>query len=58
MPHPRQLLADLYYESVLKGKVLDIADGGPKGAVAVVKVEGLDTPVIVPVKALELIGAG
>ena len=49
LPEPQQLLAVLHGEDLLQGKVLEISEGaGVTPAYAVVEVEGLEHPVIVP----------
>jgi hypothetical protein len=53
IPDAQMLLLELYGDDLLQGKVLDISDSGsPEGAFAVVKVEGLEQPVIVPVERI------
>lgn len=51
-PDPQQVINDLYSDAVVEGRVIDLSDGGPRGLVAVVSVEGLATPVIVAVDRL------
>jgi hypothetical protein len=50
MPGPEQLLAELHGNDLLRGKVIGLSDSGAeKDAFAVVEVEGLKHPVVVPV---------
>jgi len=50
LPDPKELLAGLYGNELLRGKVIDLSDSGKEeGAFAVVQVEGVQDPVIVPV---------
>jgi hypothetical protein len=52
-PDSAQVLFDLHGADLLEGKVADLSDNGPlKDAFAVIEVEGLDQPVIVPVDRL------
>jgi hypothetical protein len=52
-PDPEQVLFDLHGADLLEGKVADLSDNGSlKEAFAVIEVEGLDQPVIVPVDRL------
>ena len=52
-PDPAQVLSDLHGEDLLTGKVLDLSDSGmQKDAFAVVEVDGIEEPVIVPVERI------
>jgi len=49
-PDPEKVLTDLYGNNLLQGKVVDVSDSGPaQSPFAVVAVEGLENPVVVPV---------
>jgi hypothetical protein len=49
-PDRERLLVDLYGNNILQGRVVDVSEGGPpQGSFAVVSVEGLEKPVVVPV---------
>jgi hypothetical protein len=49
IPDPLKILTDLHGGDILQGKVIDLSDNGTeKEAFMVVKVEGIDQPVIVP----------
>lgn len=51
VPEPVQILMELHGKNQLKGKVIDVSDAGfQEEAYAVVEVEGLSQPVVVPVK--------
>lgn len=51
VPEPVQILMELHGEDQLQGKVIDVSDAGfQEEAYAVVEVEGLSQPVVVPVK--------
>jgi predicted ribosome quality control (RQC) complex YloA/Tae2 family protein len=53
LPDPKEVLFDLHGADQLEGKVADLSDNGPlREAFAVIEVEGLDQPVIVPVDRL------
>jgi hypothetical protein len=53
MPDPEQLLIEMHGNDVLEGKVIDLSDSGmEEEAFAVVEVEGLKQPVIVPVERI------
>jgi hypothetical protein len=53
IPDPEVLLMELHSNDVLQGRVLDLSDAGvQQGAFAVVEVEGLRQPVIVPVSRI------
>lgn len=50
-PEPAQILMKLHGKDFLHGKIIDVSDsGGLKEAFAVVEVEGLWQPVVVPMK--------
>ena len=52
-PDPTKVLTDLHGNDILTGKVLDLSDSGmQKDAFIVVKVEGIEEPVIVPVERI------
>jgi hypothetical protein len=52
-PDPTQVLVDLHGDDLLEGKVLDRSDSGiRKDAFAVVQVEGIAEPVIVPAERI------
>ncbi len=49
IPEPQQLLVTLHGEDLLQGRVIEISEGaGMTQSYAVVEVEGLKHPVIVP----------
>jgi hypothetical protein len=51
IPEPAQILMQLHGNDLLQGKIIDISDtGGKEDAYAVVEVEGLPQPVVVPVR--------
>ncbi|HKS28215.1 MAG TPA: hypothetical protein VJS44_10365 [Pyrinomonadaceae bacterium] len=53
IPDPRALLWELHADDLLKGRVIDLSDSGPQEDVfAVIEVEGIKQPVIVPVKEI------
>jgi hypothetical protein len=53
LPDPQELLTALYGNELLKGKVIDLSDSGTEeGMFAVVEVEGVQHPLIVPVKRI------
>ncbi len=53
IPDPEKLLVSLYGDDILQGRVVDLSDsGGEKEAYAVVKVERIDKPLIVPVRRI------
>jgi hypothetical protein len=52
-PEPAELLQALHGCDVLEGEVLDLSDGGlDPAAYAVIRVERLERPVVVPVERL------
>jgi hypothetical protein len=53
IPDPEKLLIELYGNDLVQGKVIDLSDSGAQqGSFAVVQVEGLEQPVIVPVERI------
>jgi hypothetical protein len=53
IPDPEKLLVELYGDDLVQGKVIDLSDSGmQQGSFAVVQVEGLEQPVIVPVERI------
>jgi hypothetical protein len=49
-PEAAQVLSELHGEDLLTGRVIDLSDSGmQKEAFAVVEVDGVEEPVIVPV---------
>ena len=51
IPEPKELSIALHGDDVLQGKVVDLSDSGTQElSYAVVEVEGVEQPVIVPVK--------
>jgi hypothetical protein len=53
LPSPQELLFTLHGDCILQGQIIDYSDGGAGGTTyAVVAVEGLEQPVIVPVEKL------
>lgn len=49
VPEPGQILAELHGQDLLQGRVIDLSDRGAERSVfAVVEVEGLSKPVVVP----------
>jgi hypothetical protein len=53
IPDPEKLLIQLYGDDLIQGKVIDLSDSGTQqGRFAVVQVEGLEQPVIVPVERI------
>jgi hypothetical protein len=51
IPEPLQILIELHGEDQLEGRVIDLSDAGvPEESFAVIEVQGLSQPVIVPVK--------
>jgi hypothetical protein len=50
VPEPVQILMELHGKDQLEGKVVDVSDAGiQEEAFAVVEVQGLSQPVVVPV---------
>jgi len=53
VPDPRAVLVELYGNDLLQGRVLDVSDSGARQeAFAVVRVDGLEQPVIVPIERI------
>lgn len=53
LPDPQQILLEIHGNDLVKGKVADLSDYGmQRDAFAVIEVEGLNQPVIVPVDRL------
>jgi hypothetical protein len=53
IPDPEKLLMSLYGKNLLQGKVVDLSDSAAhRGLVAVVQVEELAEPVIVPLERI------
>jgi hypothetical protein len=53
IPDPHLLLWQLHGDDLLRGKVIELSDNGTQqGAFAVVEVEGIEQPMIVPVERL------
>lgn len=53
LPSPQEILLELHGDEILQGRILDYSDGGTGGLTyAVVAVEGLTQPVIIPVEKL------
>ena len=51
IPEPVQIIMELHGTDRLQGKVIDVSDGGNENErFAVVEVEGLSQPVVVPMK--------
>jgi hypothetical protein len=51
IPEPAQILMQLHGNDLLQGKIIDVSDaGGEEDAYAVVEVEGLLQPVVVPMR--------
>ena len=54
VPEPGQILLELHGDDLLQGKIIDSSDSGfQKNAFAVVEVEGLDQPVVVPMDRIK-----
>jgi hypothetical protein len=54
VPEPVQILRELHGKELLRGKIIDVSDAdGQKEAFAVVEVEGLSQPVVVPMKHIK-----
>jgi hypothetical protein len=49
-PNPATVLAELHGDDLFQGRVVDITDDGDKGQYAVVEVEGVKQPLIVPLR--------
>lgn len=53
LPSAADVLLQLHGDELLQGQIIDYSDGGERGRTfAVVRVEGLPQPVIVPVEKL------
>lgn len=53
LPDPRNLLWELHANDLLQGRVVELSDSGQEQNVfAIIEVEGIKQPVIVPVKGL------
>jgi hypothetical protein len=53
IPDPSQILNELHGKDLLQGKVIDVSDSGTQQeAFAVVEVEGLKQPVVVPMNRI------
>lgn len=58
-PDPAHVLSELYAQQCLAGEVVAVTDDGQEpGGFAVVRVEGLSEPVIMPLRKSQLISAG
>lgn len=56
MPPPETFLMELHGEKSLQGRVVGLSDAGrTRDAFAVVAVDGLDRPVVVPVERVEIV---
>lgn len=54
VPEPVQILMELHGKDLLQGRVIDLSDSGNQSeAFAVVEVDGLTQPVVVPVKHIK-----
>lgn len=54
VPEPAQILMELHGKDLLQGRVIDLSDSGNQNeAFAVVEVEGLSQPIVVPVKHIK-----
>jgi hypothetical protein len=52
-PDPQKVLAELHGDDLLQGRVVDVTDNrGSEGTFAVVKVEGIETPIVVPLNRI------
>jgi hypothetical protein len=53
IPNPHLLIWQLHCDDLLRGKVIDLSDSGSQqAAYAVIEVEGMEQPMIVPVDCL------
>jgi hypothetical protein len=53
IPDPGQILTELHGKDLLQGKIIDVSDSGTQQeAFAVVEVEGLKQPVVVPMNRI------
>ena len=49
LPDPENLLRELHGAEILQGRVVEVSSSGePEGVFVVVKVDGLERPIIVP----------
>ena len=54
VPDPAQICLDLHGDDLLQGEIIDVSDSGfQKNVFAVVEVEGLDQPVVVPMDRIK-----
>jgi hypothetical protein len=54
VPEPVQVLMELHGKELLRGRIIDLSDSeGEEDAFAVVEVEGLSQPIVVPMKHVE-----
>ena len=52
-PEPAAVLKELHGKTSIEGRVIELSEGGPNGEMfAVVEVEGLSQPVIVPLRCI------
>ena len=58
LPDPLTVMSELYGESVLEGRVLDITENDGGARFAVVKVSGLQSPVVIAIEHITGVGAG
>jgi hypothetical protein len=49
-PQPATVLTDLHGDDLFQGRVVDVTDDGGSGRYAVIEVEGVKQPLIVPVR--------
>jgi len=55
LPDPASLLQELYGNQILQGEVLDVSEAAAQaGSFAVVRVEGVAEPVIVPTERVQV----
>jgi hypothetical protein len=52
IPNAEQVLLELYGDHLLQGQVMDISESGKQGKFAVVKVDGISTPVIISLNSI------
>lgn len=58
LPEPRELLFTLHGRDVLQGRIADLCNNGAeRDAFAVVMVEGVDRPLVVPVEHVQVVPA-
>lgn len=54
IPEPVQILMELHGEDLLRGKIIDVSDSGSQDEqFAVVEVESLSQPVVVPIRLVK-----